>query len=119
MRYLMLICGKPAEWEAATAESSEEEMNEIIAWAEKWVSAGKLEVGGELEEPAKAKTIRLDGDGRPVVTDGPYMELKEIIGGLSYLNAENMEEAVSIAATFPSLKSFPGNSVEVRPIIEH
>jgi hypothetical protein len=119
MRYLMLACGKPEEWEQGTAEASEAEMQEIIAWAEKWIASGKVQVGAELEDPAKAKTVRLDGEGRPMVTDGPYIELKEIIGGFSFIDAESMEEAVAIAATFPSLKAFPGNSVEVRPLIEH
>lgn len=119
MRYLMLVCGAPEEWAQVTEATSEQEMNAIVAWAEKWMAEGKLEVGGELTPPEQARTIRIDTEGTPQVTDGPYLELKEIIGGISYIDAESLEEALSIAATFPGLATCPSNSVEVRPIIEH
>ncbi|QVQ52629.1 hypothetical protein J4H86_01975 [Spiractinospora alimapuensis] len=119
MRYLMLVCGAPEEWAHVTEAASEREMEGIIAWAEKWIAEGKLDVGGELTPPEQAKTIRLDADGTPQVTDGPYLELKEIIGGISYIVADSLEEALSVAATFPGLATCPSNSVEVRPIIEH
>jgi len=64
----------------------------------------------------KAKTIRAAADGKPVVTDGPYLELKEVVGGFIVLETEDIDEAVAIAATWPSLTG--STSIEVRPVME-
>jgi hypothetical protein len=52
-----------------------------------------------------------------MVTDGPYLELKEVVGGVVFLAADDLDDAVSVAATWPGLRS-PGTSVEVRPVIQ-
>jgi len=119
MRYAMLICGVEDEWAAMSAEMAAKEqdaMAEIYAFFERWEPQGKIANGGaELESVRTAKTVRAGADGKPVVTDGPYLELKEVIGGVVFLEAENIDEAVAIAATWPLSGS---TSVEVRPVYE-
>jgi YCII-related domain len=56
-------------------------------------------------------------DGRPVVTDGPYLELKEVIGGLILVEADDIDDAVNVAADWPTLAEF-GDKIEVRPVLE-
>jgi hypothetical protein len=118
MKYAMLLVGDESHWFDAPAERIEAAMDQINSWAEKWGKEGKLAGGGaELDQSTKAKTVSRGNDGQPVVTDGPYLELKEVIGGFILLDAENIEEAVAVAATWPGIAEF-GDRVEVRPVIE-
>lgn len=116
MRYVMLICGEEAEWDRLGPDEVEAAMDRINAWMEKWQAAGKILPGGEeLDSAQKAKTVRQGPDG-PVVTDGPYLELKEVIGGFIRLEADNIDEAVAVAAEWPILTGTA--SVEVRPVMD-
>jgi hypothetical protein len=117
MRYAMLICGEewPEDLPAATVEAA---MTGIYAWLDKWRAEGKIAEGGmELDSVRTAKTVSRGADGRPVVTDGPYLELKEVIGGFIVLNADDLDEAVTIAATWPGVVAH-GDKVEVRPVMQ-
>src|SRR5215469_10287869 len=74
-------------------------MAEIGAWYEKHGSTGELaDPGHQLDWPGTARTVRASG-----VTDGPYMEAKEVLGGYSLLETENIDEAVAIAKTWPGV----------------
>jgi hypothetical protein len=117
MRYGMLICGVEADRGTADPEAAETTMKEIYAWFEKWGQAGKIaDSGAELDSTRTAKTIRAGADGAPVVTDGPYLELKEVVGGVVFLQADIIDEAVAVASTWPLWGS---TSIEIRPVIEH
>jgi hypothetical protein len=118
MRYAMIICADEALAEATTAEASDAGMSEVYAWFEKWAGAGKVADGGaELQSVRTARTIRGAGSGRSV-TDGPFIETKEAIGGFVILEAESLEEALEVASTWPGL-AYEGVSVEVRPTVDH
>ena len=65
-----------------------------------------------LQSPARAKSIRVR-NGRQTTLDGPFTETKEILGGFNLIDAEDMEEAVRIAATFPWART---GCIEVRPV---
>lgn len=118
MKYAMLICGDPDDWESASPEMAANGMKEIYGWFERWQAAGKIADGGEqLEHPRTARTARSGPDGKPVVTDGPYLELKEVIGGVIFLEATDLDDAMAVAVTWPGLAYGSGNSVEVRPVI--
>jgi len=68
----------------------------------------------ELEEPDAARTVRVR-DGETLVTDGPYAETKEQLGGLFVLDCEDLDQAIAIAAKIPVAERA---SVELRPIVE-
>jgi hypothetical protein len=87
-------------------------MAEIGAWYEKHATTGKLaDPGYQLDWPDKAKTIRASG-----VTDGPFMEAKEVLAGYSLLETATIDEAVEIARTWPGVDR--GLVVmEVRPVM--
>jgi hypothetical protein len=117
MRYAMLICGVEDEWSAMSEAEMGAAMERIGAWVKRWREQDKILSGGEeLDSVRKAKTIRPGADGRPVVTDGPYLELKEVVGGFLVLECADIDEAVGIAATWPALSG--SSSIEVRPVIE-
>ncbi|HEX5039917.1 MAG TPA: YciI family protein [Candidatus Limnocylindria bacterium] len=75
-------------------------------------------VGGEeLDEPAKVKTLRPGRQGEGVVvTDGPYIEAKELLGGFVILETDTLEEAVAIASDWPSLTSQARATVQLHPV---
>jgi len=113
MQFVMMLCSDPSTWDM-TPEQDAAAMKEVYAWFEHWQTAGKISSGGaELDAPDKAKTIRRGPDGKPVVTDGPYLELKEVVGGFIILETDGIDEAVEIASGWP----WPGSSIEVRPVI--
>jgi hypothetical protein len=122
MRYAALLTNTSddiARWDTMTEEEAQaaraEEVPKWNALFEELGASGKLQSGSELEEPAKAKTVRVR-DGETLVTDGPYAETKELIGGLMVLECDDLDEAIAIAARIPIVER---GSVELRPLIEH
>jgi hypothetical protein len=113
MRYAMIITGDESHWFGTAVKSGL--MDEVDAWWEKWHQAGKIVPGGaELDQSAKARTVGPGPDG-PVVTDGPFLELKEVVGGFILLEADDMDAATEVASGWPGIQH--GDRVEVRPVI--
>jgi hypothetical protein len=116
MKFVMLICGDDDDWTNLPAGDEQDLMKQIYAWYERWQPTGKiLDGGAELESRHNAKTIRSGADGEPVVTDGPYIELKEVIGGFVLLDCENIDDAVAVASTWP--RGAGMGAIEVRPVM--
>ncbi|MEU8607118.1 YciI family protein [Actinoplanes sp. NPDC048791] len=116
MRYVMIITGDESHWFGAAAASGL--LDEVNAWWQKWHDAGKVVRGGaELQPSSTAKTVGPGADGQPTVTDGPFLELKEVVGGFIHLDADDIDDAVAVAATWPGITA-AGDRIEVRPIVE-
>ncbi len=116
MKYAMLICGDDREWAAQSPADEQDAMKQVYGWFERWQPAGKIADGGaELQPRDTAKTVRAGADGRPVITDGPYLELKEVIGAIVMLECDDIDEAARIAATWPLTAGV--SAVEVRPVM--
>ena len=116
MRFVMLICGDDREWSALSPAEEQDLMQQIFGWYERWQPTGKIVEGGaELQPRDTAKTVRAGADGEPVITDGPYMELKEVIGGFVLLECDDIDEAARIAATWPLASGM--SALEVRPLM--
>jgi hypothetical protein len=116
MKFAMLICGDDDVWGNLSPEEEQDVMKQIYGWYEKWQPTGKIADGGaELQNKSTAKTIRRGPDGGPVVTDGPYLELKEVVGGFVLLECDTIDEAVEIAAEWPGSAGM--TAIEVRPLM--
>jgi hypothetical protein len=112
MKYVMLLLNTEAS-EKLTGEEYQAWSSEIMAWYEKMGSSGKLPDGGAQLQPANtARTIRTSG-----VTDGPFMETKEVLGGYSVLETDTFDEAVEIARTWPGVDRGLV-TLELRPVVE-
>ena len=111
MKYVLLILDTPAEPAPGTPEYNAW-YAEVGAWYEKWGATGKLEAGHQLQGAGTAKTVRGSS-----VTDGPYIETKEALGGYSVIDADSADEAVDIAKTWPGVDR-GWMTIEVRPVIE-
>jgi len=105
-----------ARWETMSAEeAAAARAAEMPKWNALFEELGPHMVDGkELEEPATAKTVRVR-DGETIVTDGPYAETKEQLGGFFVLDCEDLDQAIAIATKIPVVERA---SVELRPVIE-
>jgi hypothetical protein len=112
MKYVMLILNT----EAVAKLSQDEQQawgSEIMAWYEKMSGTGKLLDGGAQLQPAEtARTVRTSG-----VTDGPFIESKEVLGGYSVLDTDTFDEAVEITKTWPGVDRGL-ITIELRPVVE-
>ena len=121
MKYVAVLTNNAddiAAWETLTPEqAAAARANEVPQWEALFADLGPLGVLGfsaELDAPRTAKTVRVR-DGETVVTDGPFAETKEQIGGVIELEAEDLDQAIGIAARIPVAASA---SVELRPVRE-
>jgi hypothetical protein len=71
--------------------------------------------GVQMEDPDAATTVRVD-DGKTLVTDGPFVETKEAIGGYLFYEADDLDAAIELAARIPAARM--GGAIEVRPVVE-
>jgi hypothetical protein len=110
-RYMFLIYGDESAMADATAEQWDEMMRAHDAWGHAVADAGASIVAGEaLAGSATSTTIR-KGGGAPVVTDGPFAETKEALGGFYVVDCADLDQALALAHTLPA------TSVEVRPVV--
>ena len=86
----------------------------IDEWFAEVGRAGKLLGGEELQASNTATTIRFH-DGKPLVTDGPFMESKENVAGFVTIDVEDLDEAIAIAKKWPP----KDQAVEIRPVVNH
>ena len=114
MRYLMLLYGDPEREGQLSDAKRRAIVDEHIAFAGRLRAEGAHVVGEALTSSAQAKVLRGDGVA-PVVTDGPFAETKEQLGGFYVLECGSVEDALRWAEQVP--KS-PGLVVEIRPIAE-
>ena len=116
MRYAALLTNHAddvAAWEAMSPEEAAAARAEEVP---KWEALfGVLGAGFELDSPKTAKIVRVRG-GETLVTDGPFAETKEQIGGLMEIEAEDLDAAIAIASRIPVVFRA---AVELRPVIEH
>jgi len=108
MQYLALIYGGESRWSELSQEEREAEMGEYMALSQAAVTAG----GNELDSVATATTVRVRGD-ETLVTDGPFAELKEALGGYYVFECDTIDEACEWAAKIPAARH---GAIEVRPL---
>jgi hypothetical protein len=100
-------------------EGSEEEMREAMdAWNEfnrEAIDAGVLIANEALELPKTAKTVRITEGDAPAITDGPFAETKEQLGGFCLIDVDDLDEAIGWAKKVPMR---PGSSIEVRQVMD-
>ena len=113
MQFLVLIYPDPKKVDAMPADEFASTMRECLAHADQFRARGKLLDSWMLQPASTARTLRTKA-GKLTITDGPFAETKEVLGGFNVVEAESLDEAVKIAAEFP----WTGvGSVEVRPIL--
>jgi hypothetical protein len=111
VQYVLLIYDDPAQWQDVTPEQMTSLYGEYMAVSELPNTKG----GAQLQPPDTARSVRVD-NGKALVSDGPFAETKEVLGGFYIIDADSLDEAEQIAARVPSARM--GGTVEVRPVVE-
>ena len=115
MKYMFLTHLDEKAWLALSDAEQQQLMTQCMPHVKQLIDSGKFLGGAPLDPTSTGKTVRLR-EGKPLVTDGPFAETREQIGGYTLIEAEDMEEALRIAAGFLG-KSSPA-TIEVRRIAE-
>lgn len=119
MRFVLFTYPDPdyaSRWDAMTDEEHAASLDEHNAWFAKY--GERIRGGADLAWPKVIRTIRRSA-GQPLTTDGPFVETKEILGGLIIVEVDGWEEATAMAAEWPSLNQGPGAGVQVEAVAEH
>jgi len=115
MQYLLLIYGNEKHFDKMSQTEQDNILQEYMEFSGSIAHSGHLRGGNELNRISTAKTVRVR-NGKRSVTDGPFAETKEQLGGYYLVEAKDYEEALALAARIPSAR---WGSIEVRPIIPH
>ena len=112
--YMLLLHQGPGNMSDLPREKMMEMTKRYMAWAEGLRQKGKM-VGGEKLTASGGRHLKVK-DGKPVASDGPYAEAKDVIGGYFVLEAKDLAEAQAIARECPHFALSPTNWAELRPI---
>jgi hypothetical protein len=118
MKYMLLIHQgttptprSPDEW----ASLSEDEQKAIYGAYKAINETPGVTPGVHMESPETATTVRVQ-DGRTLTTDGPFVEIKEALGGYLFFEADDLDAAIELASRIPAARL--GGAIEVRPLVE-
>ncbi len=111
MKYMLLIYSDEKSRSDSDGDGGYEETARI---AQSLKSEGKFLAGDALQPVTTSTSVRVR-DGKPTVTDGPFAETHEQLGGYFLIEAGNLDEAISIAGKIPAARE---GTVEIRPIFE-
>ena len=112
MKYLLLVCWDTERMNAQSEpDPNEPREEESFPWLDDVQARGIWLTGDQLAPPHRARSVRVR-EGKTIVTDGPFVETKEAVGGFDILECGNLEEAVEIAARHPLAEI---GTIEVRP----
>jgi hypothetical protein len=115
MKYMLALFGDESGWEDVTPEEMKAAMDRWVELDTQLVEAGAFIAGEGLQESRTATTIRVEGDERPV-TDGPFAETKEQLGGFYLIECDNLDQALEWAKKVPMSE---GGKIEVRPVMDY
>jgi hypothetical protein len=119
VRYSLLIYTDQSDWAGLSgdeaAEQRAESMPRWLALFDELRRADPSVLGKELEAAQDAKVVRVR-DGRRIVTDGPFADTKEVVGGVFVTELPDLDEAIRLAGLIPSAEY---GSIEIRPLVDH
>jgi hypothetical protein len=113
MQVMLMCCIDERRWHALPAAERDTVMREYGEWVAEQQRAGRHRASEKLAGSPAARTLRLR-QGKAVVTDGPFAETKEQLGGFHIVECRDVDEALAIAARIPTLRV--GGTIEVRPV---
>ena len=114
MKYMLLIYHSEQAWNGVGDSEKQQIYGEYRKLREELTSAGRFVDGSQLQDTIAATSIRVR-DGKELVTDGPFAETHEQLGGYFLIDAGNLDEALAVAKRIPSART---GTIEVRPLVE-
>jgi hypothetical protein len=118
MKYLLLIQqgDTPTPGSEAWERLSQEEQNAVYGAYKAINETPGVTVGSWLDAPETATTVRVQ-DGKTLTTDGPFVAIKEALGGYLFFEADDLDAAIELASRIPAARM--GGAIEVRPVVEY
>lgn len=116
MKYLLIMTINPAVLDALTEQERSEIGNGHGEFMKNIQATGEFIVTQALADPSNSAVVRRGEDGLPAVTDGPFVESKEFMGGFYLVECESKERAIELASLIPDVK-IKGLAIEVRPVM--
>ena len=114
MKYLLLICDDEKAWGSRQESERQQIYAEYRQLREQLQKTGQFLGGSQLQPTTSATSVRVR-DGKRLVTDGPFAETREQLGGYFLVDAKDLDEAIALAARIPSART---GTIEVRPLVE-
>jgi hypothetical protein len=113
MKYMVLIAGSEESWSALGDDEERARLYERIrTWWGEHSASGEILEGHELQPVDTATTVRRDPDGNVMVTDGPFIEGKEVVGGYAIIDVPDLDAAIRLVSGWPA-----PDSLEIRPVV--
>jgi hypothetical protein len=113
MKYLLLIHDEEKAWDKMADDEKKAIYAEYGQFSEQIHASGNMITGAQLQPTSTATSVRMR-DGKRLVTDGPFAETREQLGGYYLIEAGDLDEAIGIASRIPSAKI---GTIEVRPLM--
>ena len=113
MQYMLLIYDEEKKLEAMSPEESQAFMGDYMKFSASIAASGELRAGDALKPTTTATSVRVR-DGATLLTDGPFAETREQLGGYYLIEAPDLDRAIAIAAQIPSARL---GTIEVRPVV--
>lgn len=114
MKYMLLIYEDEKGWANLTENERNQTFGEYMQFTKDIKGSGHYQAGAPLQPTSDATSVRVR-NGKRAVTDGPFAETREQLGGYYLVDAKNLDEAIAIAARIPSAR---WGTIEVRPVME-
>jgi len=114
MKYVLLIYDEERTWGKLSPADQQAMMAEYRKFSEELKASGQYVSGSQLHPVSAASSVRVR-EGKRLVTDGPFAETREQLGGYYLVNCANLDEALALAARIPSARF---GTIEVRPLVE-
>jgi hypothetical protein len=112
MKYMVLIASEPDGWDHLDAEGQRALYQRIATWWGERAAAGEILDGHQLQPAETATTVRIARDGDTTVTDGPFVEGKEIVGGYAIIDVPDLDAAIALVSDWPA-----PDTLEIRPVV--
>lgn len=114
MKYVLLFI-ETEQFEKDFEALSQADRDRAVGLVYQWMAdhADKIRGGSKLQSASTATTVRLDAGSEPVITDGPFVEGKEVVSGYTEVEADDLDQVLNMVRTWPGCPL-----VEIRPILE-
>ena len=114
MKYMLLIYAEEQAWSKLSEADRNAMYAEYGTFTQDIIASGHFVAGSELKPTSAATSVRVR-DGKRMLTDGPFAETREHLGGYYLVTAKDLYEAIGIAARIPSVRL---GTIEIRPVVE-
>jgi hypothetical protein len=114
MKYILLIHDEEQAWSKLSEVERGQIYSEYGQFSQQIKASGQYIAGSQLQPTSTATSVRVR-DGKRVVTDGPFAETREQLGGYYLIEAKDLDDAIAVAARIPSARM---GTIEVRPLVE-